>query len=76
MSSRTFKGVDEVRRALETYEANARRKIDPGARYENIHRGWRASKGEFIDYFMGTQIPRQLSAVGLVNVQIAFQSKV
>lgn len=37
MSSRTFKGVDEVRRALETYEANARRKIDPGARYENIH---------------------------------------
>ena len=32
--------------------------------------------GEFIDYFMGTQIPRQLSAVGLVNVQIAFQSKV
>ena len=26
-----------MRRALETYEANARRKIDPGARYENIH---------------------------------------
>ena len=37
MSSRTFKGVEEVRQALETYEANARRKLDPGARYENIH---------------------------------------
>lgn len=29
-------GVEEVRRALDTFEANARKKLDPGARYENF----------------------------------------
>ena len=36
MSTRTFKGVEEVKKALETYEANARRKLDPGTRYEHL----------------------------------------
>jgi len=29
-------GVEDVKRALDTYEANARKKLDPGARYENF----------------------------------------
>ena len=29
-------GVEEVKRALDTYEANARKKLDPGARYETF----------------------------------------
>lgn len=33
----SFVGVDRVRKALDTYEVNARRKIDPGAYFENIH---------------------------------------
>ena len=33
----SFAGVDRVRKALDTYEVNARRKIDPGAYYENAH---------------------------------------
>lgn len=37
IATRVFKGVEEVKNAFETYEINARRKIDPGARYENIH---------------------------------------
>lgn len=32
-----FKGTDEVRRVLDTYETNARKKLDPGARYETIN---------------------------------------
>jgi len=34
---RVFRGVEEVRKALDTFEPNARRKMDPGRRYENIH---------------------------------------
>ena len=29
-------GVEEVKKALDTYETNARKKLDPGARYENF----------------------------------------
>ena len=32
-----FIGVEAVKAALNTYETNARRKLDPGGRYENIH---------------------------------------
>lgn len=32
-----FIGVDAVKVALNTYETNARRKLDPGGKYENIH---------------------------------------
>lgn len=31
-----FSGVEEVKKALDTYETNARKKLDPGARYENF----------------------------------------
>lgn len=30
-------GVEQVKQALDTFEPNARRKLDPGQRYENIH---------------------------------------
>lgn len=37
VATRVFKGVEEVKKSLETYETNARRKLDPGTRYEHIH---------------------------------------
>jgi len=37
VAQRVFHGVEEVRNDLETYEARARRKLDKGARFENIH---------------------------------------
>jgi len=36
-SEEKFKGVAAVKQALGTYEANARRKLDAGSKYENIH---------------------------------------
>ena len=36
-ATRVFQGVEEVKKSLETYETNARRKLDPGTRYEHIH---------------------------------------
>lgn len=37
MAAKELVGVDKVRKALDTFEPNARKKLDPGARYENIH---------------------------------------
>lgn len=37
LAAEGFAGVDAVRAALDTYEVNARKRLDPGGRYENIH---------------------------------------
>lgn len=37
MSEDKFKGVAQVKQALNTYEANARRKLDAGSKFENAH---------------------------------------
>lgn len=36
VTSKQLRGVEEVKRALDTYETNARKKLDPGARYEHF----------------------------------------
>lgn len=36
-AARVFCGVEAVKKALDTFEPNARRKLDPGRRFENIH---------------------------------------
>lgn len=36
-ATRAFLGVEDVKKALDTFEPNARRRLDPGRRYENIH---------------------------------------
>lgn len=36
-AARVFYGAEEAQKALDTFEPNSRRKMDPGRRYENIH---------------------------------------